>query len=444
MSPLLFYCILRLEFPESILLHSSSSDTCISHPRTLFFGKRVDRYSYIISKPVEIFNGTHLEKLMECIESHAPGTQAPYPFFSGGAAGVIPYDQGLSFQDIRVKPGALPLYFIISENVIVFDHATSSCYAFGEDSFIKKAESCVHKKPPHLSCVVDPSISLPSKKEYQKSFSKIKSAIFEGETYQVNFSHEFSFSFSGDPFAIYERLARVNPSPQACFVPTPNGTIVSSSPERLVSCKLDAGCWQLESRPIAGTRPRGKTAKDDVRLEKELHVSKKENAEHLMLLDLIRNDMGKISKIGSVHVDEDRVVEKYARVQHLVSSVTAEKSDFASTTDVIKSFFPGGTITGCPKKRTMELIDSLEFTSRGYFYGSAGYISWNKDIDFNILIRTMVCTNNTIRLRVGGGIVYDSTPVFEYDETFQKAASQLESLGILNVRIPKRLNKKGH
>ncbi len=444
-SPLLFYKLIKLEFPESILLHSSSSDAAISHPRTLFFGNRVDRYSYIVSKPIETFNGTSLEKLIEIVDSYAPPMQSPYPFFSGGAVGVIPYDVGLSFQGIKSRHDAFSLYFLISENVIVFDHKTSSCYAFGDDSFIEKIKSCIHKKPPRFSYLVDPKpLFSPSKKEYQKSFSRIKSAIFDGETYQVNFSHEFSFSFKGDAFAIYEKLALINPAPQACYVPTPSGTIISSSPERLVSCKQDAGCWKLESRPIAGTRSRGKTAKEDMRLEKELHASVKENAEHLMLLDLIRNDAGKVSRVGSVHVDENRIVEKYARVQHLVSNVAGEKSDSASIPDVIRSFFPGGTITGCPKKRTMEIIDSLEQNSRGYFYGSVGYISWGKDIDFNILIRTMVCRNNTIKLRVGGGVVYDSTSDFEYEETLHKAASQLESLGISNVRIPQRLNKKGH
>jgi anthranilate/para-aminobenzoate synthase component I len=223
----------------------------------------------------------------------------------------------------------------------------------------------------------------------------------------------------------YGRLRAINPSPFSACLCFENVALVCSSPERLV--RLSGG--RAETRPIAGTRPRGNTKEEDRRLLVELSANSKERAEHLMLVDLERNDLGRVCKHGSVRVEDFMTIEQYSHVSHLVSNVAGELRSDVGGRDLIKAVFPGGTVTGVPKIRCMEIIEQLEPTRRGPYTGALGYVGWNGDLDFNILIRTLVLTGHRGYLQVGAGIVADSDPDREYDETLHKARAFFAALG---------------
>jgi aminodeoxychorismate synthase component I len=260
---------------------------------------------------------------------------------------------------------------------------------------------------------------------YSQNVSRCQEYIAAGDIYQANLSHRFNvnseaFSSLGDlqtDLSAYSRLRALNPSPFSGILRLDAVRLISSSPERLV--RLEGR--QADTRPIAGTRPRGGSAFDDRRLIKELHTNEKERAEHVMLVDLERNDLGRVCRFGSVHVDELMTVEQYSHVSHLVSHVAGTLEDHATGFDLLQAMFPGGTITGVPKIRCMEIIEELEPVRRGPYTGSMGYLSWSGDLDFNILIRTLVMRNAVGYLQVGAGIVADSDPVREYEETIHKA-----------------------
>lgn len=260
---------------------------------------------------------------------------------------------------------------------------------------------------------------------YSQNVSRCKEYIAAGDIYQANLSHRFNvtceaFSSIEHPqtdLSIYSRLRTLNPSPFSGVLRFEAVRLISSSPERLV--RLEG--HRADTRPIAGTRPRGRNACDDRRLIEELHTNEKERAEHIMLVDLERNDLGRVCRFGSVHVDELMTVEQYSHVNHLVSQVVGTLQDHATGFDLLKAMFPGGTITGVPKIRCMEIIEELEPVRRGPYTGSMGYLSWSGDLDFNILIRTLVMRNAVGYLQVGAGIVADSDPTREYEETIHKA-----------------------
>lgn len=219
-------------------------------------------------------------------------------------------------------------------------------------------------------------------------------------------------------------MREVNPSPFAGLLAFDNMTLVSSSPERLV--RLDGR--RVDTRPIAGTRPRGETPAEDRRLAEDLITNPKERAEHLMLVDLERNDLGRVCKYGSVRTNELMVVERYSHVSHIVSNVTGELRDGLDGFDLIKAVFPGGTITGVPKIRCMEILEGLEPVRRGPYTGAMGYLSWSGDLDLNIIIRTMLLVGGRGYLQVGAGIVADSDPLKEYEETLFKAEAFFKAL----------------
>jgi anthranilate/para-aminobenzoate synthase component I len=243
--------------------------------------------------------------------------------------------------------------------------------------------------------------------------------IRAGEIYQANLSLRFRGGFRGDPFALYLALRRINPSPFCGYIEFPDQglAVVSSSPERLVSLRGR----KASTRPIAGTRPRGADLERDTVLRQEMFLSEKERAEHVMLVDLERNDLGRVCEPGSVRVDELMVAEGYSHVQHIVSEVSGTLHPGRSPADLVRAVFPGGTITGCPKVRCMEILRELEREPRGPFYGCAGWAAPGGDMDLNILIRTALIKNGTISFRVGAGIVADSVPAREHEETLHKA-----------------------
>ncbi|MFQ5558953.1 MAG: anthranilate synthase component I family protein, partial [Nitrospinota bacterium] len=258
---------------------------------------------------------------------------------------------------------------------------------------------------------------------------RAKEYISEGDIFQANLSQQFSAEFAGSAWDLYLNLKKINPSPFQGYINFGDVEVVSGSPERLV--KVSSG--RIETRPIAGTRRRGREPEDDKRLSEELILNEKERAEHLMLVDLERNDLGRVCKYGSVQVEEFMSLEAYSHVWHIVSGVAGSLKEGTTPMDILEACFPGGTITGCPKVRCMEIIEELEPVSRGVYTGSMGYFGWGGNIDLNILIRSAVIANGEIRFSTGAGIVADSDPASEHKETLSKAKAMMEALGSANV-----------
>lgn len=261
---------------------------------------------------------------------------------------------------------------------------------------------------------------------FRQGVREIREYIRAGDVFQVNLSRGWEARGEGaiDAAGLYARLARSNPAPFAALARMPGGTLVSSSPERLV--RIDGR--RVQTRPIAGTRPRGRSDHDDQRLSSELVSHPKERAEHIMLIDLERNDLGRVCEVGSVEVDELMVVESYAHVHHIVSNVRGRLRPEAGPADVIRAIFPGGTITGCPKVRCMEIIAELERVGRSFYTGALGYIDRSGRMDLNILIRSMLVDGDRIAFRTGAGIVADSDPDAELAETEDKALGLLRAI----------------
>jgi para-aminobenzoate synthetase component 1 len=263
-----------------------------------------------------------------------------------------------------------------------------------------------------------------SSDEFQSAVRKVQDYIASGDTYQVNLSLRASRAADVAPEAVYEALRRINPSPYMGFLRIPEFALVCGSPELLV--RLVDG--KVSSRPIAGTRPRGAAVAQDRVLSTELLANEKERAEHLMLVDLIRNDIGRVAEFGSVHVSEFMAIEQYSHVMHIVSQVEGRLASGLTWVDVFRSMFPGGTITGCPKIRTMEIIEELEPVGRGFYTGALGWISYSGEMEMNIVIRSMLVHQGTAYVQAGAGIVADSQPSRELDEALRKAEALWQAL----------------
>lgn len=263
---------------------------------------------------------------------------------------------------------------------------------------------------------------------FEAAVRTVQGAIREGEVFQANVAQRVSLDVDADPFAAYVQLRRLNPSPFACFIQEDWGSIVSNSPERLFQVTRSDGVRWLRARPIAGTCPRGGDEVENARAVARMVASAKERAEHTMLVDLVRNDVGRVAEPGSVRVAEFQVVEAYSHVHHLVSDVVGRLRGDARLQDVVRAMFPGGTITGAPKLRSMEVIDRVEPVMRGPYTGSVGYVNGDGTADWNILIRTMVWTPGRVHVYAGAGVVADSEPAHEYEETLHKAAAMLVAL----------------
>lgn len=263
-----------------------------------------------------------------------------------------------------------------------------------------------------------------SQSDYEAAFQQLKAYIQSGDLYQMNLTHRLHMPLTQTPEELYARLRTINPAPFAAYVKYDDTVFACSSPERFL--KVRNGI--ISTRPIKGTRKRGETPEEDEALKQELWESEKDRAELLMIIDLERNDLAKISVPGTVKVPQMYTVEVYPTVFHLVSTIEAQIRPDVTPAQIIAATFPGGSITGAPKIRAMEIIDELEVHRRGIYTGSIGYIDCNRNMDLNIVIRTIVCQNNMAYFHVGGGIVYDSTVDFEYEETFQKAAALIAAL----------------
>ena len=267
-----------------------------------------------------------------------------------------------------------------------------------------------------------------SQAEFEAMVSRALDAIRAGDIYQANVSQRFTTAWCGSPLALYRRLRHINPSPFACFLSCNDFQVVSCSPERLV--RVQEG--RIDTRPIAGTRPRGTTPEDDTMNSLELLLSEKERAEHIMLVDLARNDLGRVCVTGSVQVNELMALEAYSHVMHIVSDVAGRLARGRDAVDVIRAIFPGGTITGCPKIHCMQLLRALEPVARGLYTGSLGYLGFDGTMDLNIAIRTMVIQGAQLSFHVGAGIVADSDPTREYHETLAKAGALMSALDSLD------------
>lgn len=256
-----------------------------------------------------------------------------------------------------------------------------------------------------------------TEKEFKEAVEKVQQYIAMGDVFQVNLSVRQSKPIEIPALSVYKQLRVLNPSPYMGYFHVPEFQLVSGSPELLVKKKGR----EVSTRPIAGTRSRGKDDQEDQRLANELIENEKERAEHVMLVDLERNDLGRVCKYGTVEVNEFMVIEKYSHVMHIVSNVRGELADNKNEFDLIDAVFPGGTITGAPKVRTMEIIEELEPVRRGPYTGSLGWIGFNGDLELNIMIRTMIVKDGMAHVQSGAGIVIDSNPKYEYKESLKKA-----------------------
>lgn len=265
------------------------------------------------------------------------------------------------------------------------------------------------------------------KEEYLSAVNKAKNYIKEGDIFQVVLAQDFSLPFNSDPFTLYMALRQLNPSPYMYFLNLDECQVVGASPEILVRLEDT----ELTLRPIAGTRRRGINDVEDRKNQLDLLSDPKELAEHLMLIDLGRNDVGRVSKLGSVRVTDKMIIEKYSHVMHIVSNVVGEISDKFDYIDAMKSALPAGTLSGAPKIRAMEIINEIEPSSRGIYGGAIGYISWNGNIDTAIAIRTAVIKDDVIHVGAGAGIVADSIPENEWNECKQKAKVFLDALEMI-------------
>jgi anthranilate/para-aminobenzoate synthase component I len=318
----------------------------------------------------------------------------------GGVAGALAYDYA------RPDRPAAPTPLLVAMSV---------------DRFLVREGAGAPEDIP-APAVAGPRLDLPAhssltRDEYVALVLRVKEHIAAGDVYQANLSQRFRVPARVDGRALYRHLRRISPAPFAGYLHAAGLELVSSSPERL----LLVDGRQVSTRPIAGTRPRAQDPGADQALAAELMLSEKERAEHLMLVDLARNDLGRVAEVGSVHVDELMVAEEYSHVRHIVSNVAARLAEGRDALDALRALFPGGTISGVPKRRCMEILDSLEPVPRGFYTGALFYVTPSGRMDANILIRSAVVHDGTVTFHAGGGIVADSVPQREYEETLHKA-----------------------
>jgi anthranilate synthase component 1 len=271
---------------------------------------------------------------------------------------------------------------------------------------------------------------------FMAAVERAKRYIFDGDIMQVVLSQRISMPFSASPLALYRALRALNPSPYMFYFDLGGFQVVGASPEILV--RLEAGIVTL--RPIAGTRPRGKTPEEDLALEQDLLADPKERAEHLMLMDLGRNDVGRVASVGTVQVTENMVVERYSHVMHIVSNVEGRLRPGLDAIAVLRATFPAGTVSGAPKVRAMEIIDELEPTRRGIYAGAVGYLGFDGNMDLAIAIRTAVIRDGTLFVQAGAGIVADSVPLSEWTETQNKARALLRAAEMAQTGLDSRLD----
>jgi len=388
---------------------------------------------------------------LEIATAFASERRAPailgWPAITTGVLALFGYDLVQTWEKISRRAArdlALPLYVLVEPaELFVYDHdeqrlgvvvwrdvaadSVGAQFVAARLAADAAIDAWLRASDPESSHVADSAapVNAPSpapvlsfsRESFCEAVRRVQAYIADGHTYQVNLSLRESRATHSPPEAIYEALRAINPSPYMGFVRTPQFSLVCGSPELLVRVKDNV----VSSRPIAGTRPRGSLPEDDASLSAELFASPKERAEHLMLVDLIRNDIGRVASHGSVVVREFMALEKYSHVMHIVSQVEGRLAPDVGTAEIVRSMFPGGTITGCPKVRTMEIIEELEPVGRGFYTGALGWITANGELELNIIIRSMLVKDGVAHVQAGAGIVADSVPERELDESLRKA-----------------------
>ena len=394
---------------------------------------------------------TELEALMA---QYNPVTHGDAPPFYGGAVGYMSYDAVKQFEPtIKTSPeddlGLPDAVFMIADTLLIFDHKLRRLLvvanAFLDDdevnadeayadatqrieAMISQLDVPVHIAPLNGLSEYDTPVtkSNTTQAEYEGMVLKAKEYIASGDVFQVVPSQRFEMDFTGEPVELYRALRHVNPSPYMFILQFDDFSLVGSSPEvhvRAIDGKLDI-------RPIAGTRWRGKTKEEDDALAADLLADKKECAEHLMLVDLARNDVGRIAKHASVSVDDFMIVERYSHVMHIVSNVSGQLDDEHSAYDALRSTFPAGTVSGAPKIRAMQIINELEKNKRCSYSGAVGYFGWDGGHDSCITLRTCLLKDGKAYVQAGGGVVADSDPTYEYEESCNKAKAVIRAVGL--------------
>jgi anthranilate synthase component 1 len=372
--------------------------------------------------------------------------QPGLPRFCGGLAGYFGYDtvryieSRLAVHQLPDELGVPDIQLMLTEELAVIDNVAGKIYfiVYADPSVINGFEKAQDRLKELLSCLsksANMPASLPSAKtelirkfkaaDFEAAVRKTKEYILAGDCMQVVIGQRISKPFTDSPLSLYRALRSLNPSPYMYFYDFGDMQIVGSSPEILVRQEQRAAEKIVTIRPLAGTRPRGKNPEEDQRLAKELLADPKEIAEHVMLIDLARNDVGRIAKTGSVKVTDSMSIEKYSHVQHIVSSVEGNLLDNMSNMDVLRATFPAGTLSGAPKIRAMEIIDEMEIVKRGVYGGAVGYLSFSGDMDVAIAIRTGVIRDGMLHSQAGAGVVADSDPTAEWNETEAKARAVL-------------------
>ena len=408
-------------------------------------GSDLARYSFLGSDPVGWFRsrgpkaawstpwgegsltGPPLEALDRFLDELPWATAGvpAYPFL-GGCVGYFAYDLGRCIEripDEKAKDLRIPdMHLAVYSRIFVVDHVWGETFVIAPRLRIPVD---VLRIPDDMSVPEDPDpIPALSPEAYVQTIREAKRAIYDGEIFQVNLSHRLALPIRGMPEAAYERLRSRTPSTFGGYLDAGDHRILSASPERF----LQVRGRQVETRPIKGTRPRGASATEDRALAAELLASEKDSAENVMIVDLERNDLGKVCEFGSVHVPVLKELRSLPNVHHLESVVRGRLREDVRIPDLLQATFPGGSISGAPKPRAMEIIERLEPHRRGVYTGAFGYISWDRSLDWNIAIRTATVVGETAYFSVGGGIVADSDPEAEYRETLDKLRGHAEAL----------------
>ncbi len=463
-----------METPVSVYLKLQDEGPCFLL-ESVSGGEQVARYSFIGVRPrglmttfgneVYISSGGHghtvkltddmdpLDVLKAEMNKYKPVRLADLPRFIGGAVGFLSYDGVRRFENL---PDGNPddlnfpeMAFMIAHTVVVFDHArqrlqvvanadlTQGDVRMAYQRAMARIDEVVARLNAPLPEMLPPSETKAnglesnfSQEEYKEIVRKAKEYIAAGDIFQVVLSQRLSRQTDAHPFSIYRALRMHNPSPYMVFMRFPGGIgslpmhIISASPEMHV--RFDEGVAEL--RPIAGTRWRGLTVEEDTALAEDLLADEKERAEHIMLVDLGRNDLGRVCEYNSINVEELMVVERYSHVMHIVSDVKGKLRTGMDAFDLLRATFPAGTVSGAPKVRAMEIIDELENTRRGLYAGVVGYIGYDGTMDSCIAIRTAVMQGDVVHIQAGGGIVADSDPLREYEESWNKAKAMAEAV----------------
>ena len=434
-------------------------------------GEHLGRYSFLGANPSLVFRskgniasvveGTRtrtvviapgddpLTLLKELLDRYTYVESPDLPRFCGGAVGFFGYDVVRFFEELPdANPDELNVddaCFLFTDTLILFDHVRNrmkvvcNAHITGDpdrayDDACAKIESLVAtlrvpaavpagRTNPTAPATVRVEHCFP-REEYEAAVERCREYILAGDAFQIVLSQRFEVPFTAPSFDLYRALRSVNPSPYMYYLLLGDRKIIGTSPEILVT--VERG--KVRVRPIAGTRPRGATPEEDTCLEAELLADAKERAEHIMLVDLGRNDIGRVCEYGSVRLDELMVIERYSHVMHIVSNVTGTLRKDRDVFDVLRACFPAGTVSGAPKVRAMEIIDEQERTRRGFYAGSLGYFSYSGDMDMAITIRTMLVDGQTAYLQAGGGLVADSIPANEYQECVNKARALISAI----------------